>query len=75
MDKTISSFFSDDGLRRAEVNRDEYHFVVWMHYKKHKNDTWNLYRTELISNHTLQYAEDLAENYVDGVGPFKELDL
>lgn len=54
--------------RRAIVSRDEHHFIVRM-YDKDK-----VVNTELLENHSLAYAEDAAENWVEGVGKFKDLE-
>ena len=71
VEEFISEFYSVDRKRKAHVTKDKYHYAVHM-YVEHSG-LMKLYNTELISNHTLQYAEDLAENFVLGVGPFKDL--
>ena len=60
----IKSFYSDDLKKVASISRDEYHWVVDLYENDKKVET------RLISDHTLQYAEDLAENFVFGHGEF-----
>ena len=61
----ISEFRNKENNRRATVSKDEYHFIVRCY---HKNE---LMFTELLEDKSIHYAEDLAENYVDGYGVFK----
>lgn len=60
--RILSEFTSDDGKRTATVlYSDEFTFVVEM-YSEGK-----IVGSRNIENHTLQYAEDCAENWVIGV--------
>jgi hypothetical protein len=60
----IKSFYSDDLKKVASISRDEYHWVVDLYENDKKVET------RLITDHTLEYAEDLAENFVFGYGEF-----
>lgn len=64
--KLVTEFFSKENKRKAIVYRDEYHWAVAMYI----ND--KLWKTELITDHSLCYAEDLAENFVLKYGAFKD---
>lgn len=52
-------------LRAATISEDQYHYIVKMY------DNQRLIRTELLSDKSIHYARDMAENYVNGVGAFK----
>jgi len=75
--KLISTFFSEKEDRKAEVFKDTYHYGVNM-YERESNEwgssRWIHVRTELLENHNVQYAEDLAENYVQRWGAFKDVE-
>lgn len=62
----LSEYYSDNRTRKATVYADKYHYVVNLY------QNGELKHTELITDHSLRYAEDLAENYVLYVGPFKD---
>ena len=69
----LSQFESND--RMAEVFKDTYHYGVNMYEKETRAwgyGTWKFVRTELLENHSECYAEDLAENYVQKWGAFKD---
>lgn len=58
----ISSYFSDDGVLEARVYVDN--------FKQHVNQYLVnniIIKTESYENHSLQYHEDAAENFVLGV--------
>lgn len=62
----ISEFYSPSRDRKATITRDQYHWVVDLFEDSQKIET------RLITDHTLQYAEDLAENFVKGYGEFNK---
>ena len=69
----ISSYEHED--RMAEVFKDKYHYGVHMYERETRAwgyGRWVLKRTELLQNHSIHYAEDLAENYVLKYGAFKD---
>ena len=69
----ISTFENED--RMAEVFKDKYHYGVHMYERETRAwgyGRWVLKRTELLQNHNVHYAEDLAENYVLKYGAFKD---
>ena len=69
----LSSFENED--RMAEVFKDKYHLGVHLYERETRAwgyGRWVLKRTELLENHSEQYAEDLAENYVQKWGAFKD---
>ena len=71
----ISTFEHED--RKAEVFKDKYHYGVHMYEKGTKAwgyGRWILTRTELLEKYNVHYAEDLAENYVQRWGAFKDVD-
>ena len=71
----ISAFMHDE--RKAEVFKDKYHYGVHMYERNLKAwgyGHWVLIRTELLEGHNEHYAEDLAENYVQKWGAFKDGD-
>lgn len=57
----LSEYYSDDMNKRAEVLLEKEDFLV----KMYKGD--QLVKSQLITGHTLQYAEDCAENWTLGV--------
>ena len=61
----LSEYFNQENKRRATVSKDEYHYIVRC-YEKEK-----LVHTELLEDKSERYAEDLAENFVEGYGAFK----
>jgi hypothetical protein len=61
----LSRYYNPDHNRRATVAKDDYHYVVRL-YENEK-----LKRTELLENHSIFMAEDLAENWVQRYGAFK----
>jgi len=61
----ISTFYNEDHKRRAVISKDQYHYIVRCYERE------DLKLTELLENKTLRYAEDLAENFVEGYGAFK----
>jgi len=70
--EVLSTYVSGD--RKAEVFKDKYHYGVHMYKKESKAkeyDRWKFVKTELVENHNEYYAEDLAENYVQKWGKFK----
>ena len=72
----LTTYYSDDGDRMAEVFKDKYHYGVFMYEKETKAWGHGQYvrrRTELLENHSISYAEDLAENYVKKWGAFKDV--
>jgi len=73
IEKVISTYYgdkpSDYAGRRADVCKDDYHFYVRF-YNKDK-----LIWTELFSDKSERWAEDVAENYVLGVGSFATRDM
>lgn len=69
----ISTFFSKNLLRRATVSEDEYHWIVDLESKANASDAnYKINETRLIADKALRYAEDLAENYVEYVGEWRE---
>jgi hypothetical protein len=70
MEIFISEFYSDDGVRKATIKQDRYHWIVDL-LEKGTDGQFALKKIELIHDKTLRYAEDLAENYVMYVGAFK----
>ena len=60
----ISSFYSDDHKRKADIIKDHDGFLVRMY------DNGILEETRSITNHAINYVEDLAENFVEGIGYF-----
>lgn len=69
----LSTYISDENDRKAVINKDEYHYVVRL-YEIKKNGNLCLYATRLVYNKALQFAEDLAENFVKKYGEFKTLE-
>ena len=70
----ISTYYSPEENRKAEVFHDTYHYGVRMFERETKawgHDQWVMTRTELLKNHNVHYAQDLAENYVMRWGSFK----
>ena len=70
----ISTFINEDTARKAEVFKDKYHYGVHLYEKETKAwgyGRWKRVKTELVEGHSLNYAEDLAENYVQRWGSFK----
>ena len=68
----LSTFQNDNGTRVADVLKDKYHYIVRMqarHYGMMRE-----YRTVLLENKSELYAENTAENFVLGIGPFEHLD-
>ena len=68
----ISSFEHKD--RMAEVFKDKYHYGVHLYEKEIRAwgyGQWILKRSVLLEEHNVNYAEDLAENYVQRWGDFK----
>lgn len=69
----ISDFVSEDGNRNASVTADPHHLIVRCRelnpHTKQYDEKW----VELFSDKSLQYAEDMAENYVMYIGKFKKL--
>lgn len=60
--RILSEFMSDDGEREATVLYvNEVSFCV--EFYEHKD----IVERRFIDNHTLQYCEDCAENWVSGV--------
>ena len=71
----ISSYEHED--RMAEVFKDKYHYGVHMYERETRAwgyGRWVLKRTELLQNQNIHYAEDLAENYVQKWGAFRDGD-
>ena len=69
----ISVFENED--RRAEVFKDRYHYGVHLYLRETRAwgyGRWILKRTELLEKHSVHMAEDLAENYVQKWGAFKD---
>lgn len=62
----ISQFYSEDKKRRSIIWRDKYHWVVDLCENGDKIET------RLITGKTLRFAEDLAQNFVEYIGEFKE---
>lgn len=61
--KIISTFYSDDKTRKAdvvEVNYEKYYAVDFYENDKHSHSI-------AYTDHSIHYAEDAAENYVLGV--------
>ena len=74
MNHTLLSTFENED-RMAEVFKDKYHYGVHMYERETRAwgyGRWILKRTELLQNHNVHYAEDLAENYVQKWGAFKD---
>ena len=68
-EKPITTFFGSEDkyiTRKAEVSTDDIHFIVRLYEKQ--NIVW----TELVSDKSIHWAEDIAENWVMGVGKFKD---
>jgi len=61
----ISQFFNEENKRRATVSKDNYHYVVRCYERE------EIKFVELLENKSIHYAEDLAENFVEGYGAFK----
>lgn len=59
----ISSFYSNDQKRKAEIIKAD-GFIVRMY------DDGILEETRYVTNHAINYVEDLAENFVEGIGIF-----
>ena len=71
----ISTFINEDNARKAEVFKDKYHYGVHMYERETRAwgyGRWILTRTELLEKHSVHMAEDLAENYVQKWGAFKD---
>jgi len=71
----ITTYFNEKDDRKAEVFKDKYHYGVNMFERESKawgDGKWILIQTELVENHNRLYAEDLAENYVQKWGAFKD---
>lgn len=60
----ISTYYNNKHNRRASIFKDKYHYIV----RLYENDA--LIKTELLENKSERYAEDLAENFVEGYGAF-----
>jgi len=62
----LSTFMNPEFNRKAELSKDTYHYIVRMF------ENGQLMKTELLENHSVYYAEDLAENFVQKWGAFKD---
>lgn len=62
----VSEFYSEDGNRKTIIWQDKYHWIVDLYENNLKVET------RLVTEKTLRFAEDLAENYVEYVGEFKK---
>ena len=60
-----AEYHNEKHKRTAVVTKDKYHYVVKCYEKS------QLKYTRLLENKSIRYAEDLAENYVEGYGEFK----
>lgn len=63
----LSEYFSEDEKRRAEIHfsSGDEQFEVFLY------EDGKVVELKVVDNHTLQYCEDLAENWVQYVGAFK----
>ena len=72
-ERCISTYYGkkpgDYAGRRADVCKDDYHYYVRF-YRKDK-----LLWTEIFSGKSEAWAEDVAENYVLGVGSFSTSEM
>lgn len=59
--EVVSKYYSDNGKLSAEVIKTEKGYMVELYEKS------RYIRTVDVSNHSLSYAEDAAENYVLGL--------
>jgi len=66
----LHTFYSEKGDRKAVVARDKYHYVVHKYGMKQGN--LQLWKTTLLDTQSERYAEDLAENFVEFIGPFNQ---
>ena len=57
----ISTYYSDNGKREAKVVKSEKGYLVELYEKS------RYIRTVNVSKHSLQYAEDTAENWALGI--------
>lgn len=62
----ISSFYSKDCKRKADVHRNENGYYVKL-YTLGSNSDYVLEEVRDLYENSLYYAEDCAENYVEGI--------
>ncbi len=60
----ISQYLSDDGKRQADVVKVGKRLLVNLYFGKRPGGSMVLQEERDVSTHTVQYAEDCAENYV-----------
>jgi hypothetical protein len=60
----ISQYLSDDGKRQADVVKVGKRLLVNLYFGKKPDGSMVLTEERDVSNHTVQYAENCAENYV-----------
>lgn len=60
----ISQYLSDDGKRRADIVKVGKKLLVNLYFGKQPDGSMVLVEERDVSNHSEQYAEDCAENYV-----------
>jgi hypothetical protein len=61
----LAVFYNEDNKKRATVSKDAYHYFVRCYHRD------KLIHTELLEDKSFRYAEDLAENFVEEYGAFK----
>lgn len=67
--KAYGTYYSDDKSRAAHIFGDDICFYVDFYFN-------NVIITSMkISDHSLRYVEDIAENYVDGILEVKSLEV
>ena len=59
----ISQYLSEDGKRQADIVRVGKRLLVNLYFGKKPDGSMILIEERDVSTHTVQYAEDCAENY------------
>ena len=62
----ISTYWSDDKTKRAEIHKDDEGLSVRLY------DHESLQNVRNLNNFSIHYAEDCAENFVMGYGSFAD---
>lgn len=66
----ISTFWSRDRSRKAEVFKDKYHYIIELYSVHTPKSMVQLIETRLLHDVEFSVAEDLAEDFVDRQGEF-----
>lgn len=62
----LSSFYSDDRKKKADIVKNDEGYVVRL-YTLGVSSDYILEEVRDVSNHSIHFAEDCAENYVSGI--------